>query len=639
MVEATVPVPDQLLHVFAVSGGNPIRLRALQACLLTLAATLAAGQGFDTPVITIGQGSLRGVREYVESTQRSVYAYRGVPYAAPPIGRLRFQAPERHTGWNRTQLFDRYGPACPQLDTQGVPETGVSEDCLTLNIWIPEAPVGFRRFPVVVFLDGELFWRQRSSKFPMKDLAAEELVIVSVSYRTNIFGFLTLRSRSAPGNLGLRDQHLALRWVRDNIGAFGGDSRRVTLLGFSAGAASVGLHMVSPRSQGLFQRAVMMSGSPLASWAHMSSVEARRVGEELAAIMGCRDISDVASLRCLQRHDFLRLLTATQRILESRSRFFPVFAPVTDSFLPSGDRVIPDDPVRLLRFGNYAKVPLMAGMDHDDGIVMLYQYPGTDRLTFSNLTLIMRRVVIPRLLDQYRLTQQRQLLERVLSYRYIDSVPPGSQELMLASFVKIFGDAYFAAPMYQFMEMYARAGAVIYGYGFTERGPDIFGNVVTFQGAGHGSELLYLLGPTMFRLLVGNAYGRPQQRLGIKLRDYWTAFITDGDPIRGSFGERWRRFSLDEPSFYNLAGSVVEVGYRREDAGYWNTFLPFIEGGGSTVDPIDPTTTQPLVDQSSPYQVVMWVLVALILILIIGLIVAFFLTRKWKRSRSDLSFR
>ena len=129
-------------------------------------------------------------------------------------------------------------------------------------------------------------------------------------------GFLTLQSSAAPGNLGLRDQQLALRWVRDNIGAFGGDSRRVTLAGFSAGAASVGLHLVSPQSQGLFQRALLVSGSPLATWAHMEAREARRLGQELAAIMRCRRARDRETVRCLQDQDFMRLLTAAQRILE-----------------------------------------------------------------------------------------------------------------------------------------------------------------------------------------------------------------------------------------------------------------------------------------------------------------------------------
>ncbi|XP_043234786.1 cholinesterase 1-like [Amphibalanus amphitrite] len=614
---------------------------SLAAALAVSAWAIVSGQGFDTPVINIRQGGLRGVREYVESAQRSVYSYRGIPYALPPIGYLRFRPPERHPGWNRTQLFDRYGPACPQLDNQGRPETATSEDCLTLNVWIPQAPVSYRTFPVFIFLDGELFWRQRSSKFPMKDLAAQDIIAVSINYRTNVFGFMTLRTRDTPGNLGLWDQRLALAWVQENIAAFGGAPHRVTLAGHSAGAASVGLHMVSPLSQGLFQQTVMMSGSPLAPWAHMSGREAQRLGQELADIMGCRDRQSAArQLHCLQSRDYVRLLRAAQRLLESQSRFFPVFAPVTDSYLPPGDRFIPEDPERLLRLSNYAKVPLLAGADHDDGIIMLYQYPGTDRLTFSNLSLALRRVVVPRLLDQHGLHYQRPLLERVVGYQYLDSVPAGSQQLLLASFVKMFGDAYFIAPLYGFLEGYARAGGEAYAYSFTERGPDIYGNVVTYQGAGHGSELLYLLGPTMFRLLVGNAFGRPQQRLAIQLRGYWTAFIRDGHPQRGSFGERWRRFSLDDPTFYNLVGDVIEVGYRRDDAGFWNTFLPFVEGGGSTVDPELSTTAQPLVYESRPYQVVMWVLVAVIILILIGLVAALLITRRWKRSQaSDLSFR
>ncbi|XP_043217903.1 acetylcholinesterase-like [Amphibalanus amphitrite] len=606
--------------------------------LLVVILPGVTGQGRTAPIITIRQGSLEGVREYVDPRQRPVFSYKGIPYATPPVGSLRFKPPVRDYGWNRTQRFDRFGPECPQLDVQGVPEPGVSEDCLTLNVWIPQVPDGFQRFPVVVFLNGELFWRQRASRYPLEELSSEDIVTVSVSYRTNLFGFFTLQSSAAPGNLGLRDQQLALLWVRENIGAFGGDPRRVTLVGFSAGAASVGLHLVSPQSQGLFQRAMLVSGSPLATWAHMEAGEARRIGQEVTAIMGCRSGSDWEAVRCLQDQDFMRLLTAAQRILESRGRFHPVFAPVTDSFVVSRDQFLPEDPDRLLKRGDFVKVPVMSGVDADDGVLLLYQYPGTDRLTFSNLTEVLRRVVIPRLMDQQGLTRRRALLTGVLSYRYVDTVPPGSQQQMLTSFVKIFSDAYFVAPLYSFLDLYARSGADLYAYGYNGEGPDIFGNIVSLPSASHGSELLYVLGPSMYRDLVGGTYGAVQQRLGQKLRTYWKGFITDGDPVRGRYGERWDRYTLDQPVFQDLVHSVSVVGYRREDASYWNKFLSFIAAENTGPSPTEGVTTEPLVGSGPQYETATWVLLAVLLLLIVGLLVAFLLTRRRRRLKSDMAY-
>lgn len=165
------------------------------------------------------------------------------------MGTLRFSPPQRHHGWNGTLHALNQAPPCPQLPILNA-QTVSDEDCLYLNVWAPENAGRYGLAPVVIVFEGVEFARVNSIRIPGQDLAMENVVTVTVNYRTNVFGFLSIGTNDLRGNYGLIDQYFAMIWVRENAKHFGGDSDRVTLFGHGAGAASVAYHMTSPRTSG-----------------------------------------------------------------------------------------------------------------------------------------------------------------------------------------------------------------------------------------------------------------------------------------------------------------------------------------------------------------------------------------------------
>ena len=223
---------------------------AAQSCVGTVAAPAGRVCGLALPA--------------PPNTFRALYNYRGIPYARPPVGDLRFAAPHQHRPWTHLRRTTSFGAICPQDGTA----TGDSEDCLFLNIWTPRAAVNQgKRLPVMVFIHGGAFLFGAGS-LPIYDgsylAASGDVVVVTLNYRLGALGFLAVPELGLTGNYGILDQRLALRWVAENIASFRGDPRKVTIFGESAGAMAVGLHLFSiPANRGRF-RAAIMESNPLA---------------------------------------------------------------------------------------------------------------------------------------------------------------------------------------------------------------------------------------------------------------------------------------------------------------------------------------------------------------------------------------
>jgi len=226
------------------------------------------------------------------SREGDVRIWRGVPFARPPVGTLRFQPPEPPLPWAAVRHAQTFGPICPQVNDSLFPtpaDVAVDEDCLSLNIW---APADGAKHPVLVWIHGGgfVFGSGRSPWYDGSALSRQGVVVVTVNYRLGPLGFLHLEDLAgsafaASGNVGLLDQVAALEWVRDNIAAFGGDPSRVTVAGESAGSMSVGALLVMPRARGLFAQAIMESGVPFLR----RRPEAAETSERLAAKLGGLD--------------------------------------------------------------------------------------------------------------------------------------------------------------------------------------------------------------------------------------------------------------------------------------------------------------------------------------------------------------
>src|SRR5262245_8301231 len=372
------PVPNNATTLVAISkaGANrqpdpPKSGRGGVLFAFIFGAALAAPSAQssrDVAVVSTTSGQVSGI-----ATRDGVVAYLGIPYAAPPVGALRWRAPQPASPWTGVRAAAEYGPPCFQARWAGPsPDlTMMSEDCLTLNVWVPPRRKA-GRLPVMVHIHGGGFFAGASGKAEPVDqvaLAAQGVVVASMNYRLGIFGFLSHpdlskeSSQGASGNYGLMDQIAALQWIKANIAAFGSDPERVTIFGSSAGGSSVLYLMSSPLANGLFHRAISQSAANVFSPLQYRNRAA--FGYESAETAGVRIGADIASLRALAAGEVL-----------AKARSLMVIDPVSLEFWPTVDgRVMPAHPAELLEQGRVAKVPLIIGNTTDEGTLFALLHP------------------------------------------------------------------------------------------------------------------------------------------------------------------------------------------------------------------------------------------------------------------------
>src|SRR5579875_1070163 len=322
------------------------------------------------PHVHVAQGDLVGA-----VTSVGPYVFRGIPYAAPPVGPLRWHAPRPPASWRGLRSATAFGPACMQKPSAQIPSAAMSEDCLYLNVWTsnlhPPIPA-----PVMVFIPGGAFIAGAGSQpaYDGAELALRGAVVVTINYRLGVFGFFAhpdLTAASAhqtSGNYGLLDMMAALRWVRQNIAAFGGDPHNITVFGQSAGASCIGYLMVSPLAKGLFDKAIVESPDILFTaspelrreYAGLTSMEA--IG--LAVSPHISDLRGLGPGMLMQRADAAaeKLLgpggvghsrLRPETLLDNPARIALPWAPFVDGY------VIPHQPARLYAERRYLHIPTL----------------------------------------------------------------------------------------------------------------------------------------------------------------------------------------------------------------------------------------------------------------------------------------
>ncbi len=321
--------------------------------VLALAVSLATALAADR--VKIANGTL----ESTTTSSSGVRSFKGIPFGQPPVGNLRWREPQPVKNWTGVRNADKFGPRCMQRTGPGADywfrSDGMSEDCLYLNVWTP-AKTGKEKLPVLVYIFGGGFQNGDGSepRYDGENMAGKGMVAVSVNYRTNIFGFfvhpeLTKESPNhAAGNYGLLDQVAALRWVQRNIAAFGGDPKRVTIAGESAGSISVSALMASPLSRNLIAGAIGESGAMIATLPPRPLAEAEPDGVKFGAAVGA---TSLAALRAM----------SAEQIQESMAKAAGVrFSTTLDGyFLP---KTLP----AIFEAGEQAKVALLEGSNSEE---------------------------------------------------------------------------------------------------------------------------------------------------------------------------------------------------------------------------------------------------------------------------------
>jgi para-nitrobenzyl esterase len=483
-------------------------LLAVATSILLVASTaLPARADSVDQTVTVAQGALSGVAR----DTGGVLAFKGIPFAPPPIGPLRWRAPQPAETWSGVRDATQFGARCWQSVagrplSAGPPQ---SEDCLTLNVWTPAHNRDERR-PVMVWIHGGGFELGASSQ-PVNDgarLAAKGVVVVSFNYRLGVFGFFAHRDldREGPsGDYGLQDQIAAFKWVRANIDRFGGDPDNVTMFGESAGAHAVGLLMASPLMNGLAHKAIGESG---AFWdsEHGSLAtfdEARARGAALLDQLGA---ADIAALRAMPA-DALNAQTAWK----------PAFDPGTTAFSPSVDGyVVPAMPAARFAKGQQLAIPLLAGWNTREGAI--FRVRGVPAHTAEAF-----KAAAGAFAPADR--------DRFLALYSVDSdaaAPSMSEELI--------GDLVISQQTWEWLDLHARhSQAPVYGYKFTYTS--------AFSPAAiHTAEM-----PFVFGTLVPAGRG-PHEPAGAAdhafaevLMSYWTNFAATGNP-NGTGLPHWPEF-------------------------------------------------------------------------------------------------
>ncbi|XP_026666922.1 acylcarnitine hydrolase-like isoform X2 [Ceratina calcarata] len=289
-------------------------------------------------------------------------SFKGIPFAAPPIGDLRFRPPVAPEPWDHVRDAVEEASQCPQLDNNGA--YNGNEDCLYLSVFTPKTKFDDKSAlkPVMSWIYGGTFLKgcANSSEFGPDFFIEQDVVVVTSNYRLGALGFLYLDHPHAAGNAGMKDQLAVLKWIRENIAKFGGDPNRVTIFGQSAGSSSVSLHVLSDESKGLFHQAICQSGTSL-SYLYKSREDSLTVSNALATKLGFLSLDKEQLIKSFLHADPKDLVEQTSKLPMIVS-----FAPIRDNSYNDEPPFLSECPVTKVATGNYNKVPMIMGFTHDE---------------------------------------------------------------------------------------------------------------------------------------------------------------------------------------------------------------------------------------------------------------------------------
>jgi len=506
---------------------------------ITASSAVAAKQIQQGTLIHLADGDVQG--QAIGGARQ----FLGIPFAAPPLGALRWRPPAPTVHWSGVLQAASFASGCPQLPSiNGAPST--NEDCLYLNVWTPD-PAPAKALPVMVWFHGgsnqsgsagDLVPLGVGGRFYDGHVLAAErnVVVVTVNYRLNVFGFFAHPALAGEdpayphaGNQGLLDQRAALAWVRANIAAFGGNRKKVTIFGESAGSEDVCFHVVSPGSRGLFQRAISESGG--CTTHQPTAAEGATQAAFLAAAVGCDGVSDV--LGCLREVPVDTLLA--QLPANADGAAVSPFGPVVDG------GVLPDQPRALFNGGNIAKVPYILGSNADEGTLFF--------------------IGVPPVTSNAEYLAALQSRYGTLADQVAAIYPSASFASPQAALVRAFGDEILVCPTYDTARRAAAAGVHAYLYDFARPIP-IPQLASLGLGATHGAEIAYVFGSVTPSDPV-------DQQLGSAMRVYWTRFANNGNPnVHGAVP--WPRYAdkSDRRIDFDATISVLQ-GFRRRECEFW----------------------------------------------------------------------
>ncbi|KAI8502729.1 Carboxylesterase 5A [Branchiostoma belcheri] len=574
----------------------------------------------DAVVVTTTYGDLNGVGFLTSSIGGAVfdriYTFKGIPYAAPPVGDLRWRPPQDPAGWTGVRDASQFGNRCPQVvDMEGPPGTllyeitrwrsnSSSEDCLFLNVFTPNVSSS-AGLPVMLWLHGGGMGIGSADTYPAEiPTSLNNVVMVTINYRLGNLGFLPTRDPDTDGNVGLLDMKKALQWVQSNIRNFGGDPDRVTVFGQSGGGWAVSLLVMSPETRGLYRRAISQSG--------VAGIKTSRRGdttktEALAAAVNCTAASFDDMMVCLRGKPAQELLT------------FEPSVPIV------GGRFLPDNLWDMMHKKQVNEVDYLLGTNNDDGYGLL---AATPQVTADGLNRTDFEAILPAQLayvaDQYPGGSVSSIVQPTIDQYIRDPAMADDPIYIRGQAIQLMTDSWFTAPTVLMAQAVsgkewrrrtalarhlhgcakcksvvctprlAVSGCVhphdtrVYQYEFQHRSA-VFADRPPYTNADHGDELYYTFGIPFLRDATGTSwkYGFTQEErdLSLDMMAYWVNFATNGDPNNSSGSSRmrdlvnWPRYMTSSQAYLKLdVTSSADVRLREFNMKFWNEEVPRLMG-------------------------------------------------------------
>ncbi|KAH9368389.1 hypothetical protein HPB48_012681 [Haemaphysalis longicornis] len=523
-----------------LSFGGVLKASVLCSVAASLFELVAA-----SPVVRIDTGLVRGKR--IPTDNGDVDAFLGIPYAQPPVGNLRLSRPQPAKPWNGTYAATEPPTPCFQPDQWENDDARMNysssaEDCLYINVWRPsgvcpeEALCNTTGLPVLVFLHGGAF-QFGDSGLRVYDgrefVALTKVVFVTLNYRLYFYGFLSMENSALPGNMGLWDQLMALKWVHRNIRHFGGNERDVTLSGHSAGAIAAGLHSVSPTSRGLFRRVILQSGTPLTMILALSYSGVTKF-VNVAVALGCYEVGRTLDAQidsvvgCLKRVDYVSLRTKMATMQPRRQMFLPVY----------GDDMLPFHPLDNDGIEMHVK-EMFLGTVMDEGTFMVYALRAAVPYLMDFFALDYRMAITVGL--KFAFDIPTHLGKNIVQAYFGDYGVLHDNDAIVDILAKLIGDAAFDCATNFFAEKGAEQGVQTYRYLFAHKPSYSFWP--EWVGIAHGSELPLTVGSLgLFKTeprftSPSGKYGdnvrnqkasQEDQLFMTQLLEIWSSFVRDG---------------------------------------------------------------------------------------------------------------
>ncbi|XP_058804546.1 acetylcholinesterase-like [Phymastichus coffea] len=549
----------------------------------------------DPLVVSTTSGLMRGLSRTI--LDKEVHIYYGVPFAKPPIGPLRFRKPAPMEPWpgiyNATVMpnsciQERY-EYFPGFEGEEMwnPNTNISEDCLYMNIWVPkklrlrhkgggdsaEKKNHHQGMPILVWIYGGGYMTGTATLdvYDADIMAARSnAIIASMQYRVGAFGFLYLKdyleaNDDAPGNMGLWDQAMALKWLKDNAKVFGGDPELITIFGESAGGGSVSLHLMSPVTKGLARRGILQSGTLNAPWSYMSAERATEVARILVEDCGCNStmLEDNPSrvMSCMRSVE-ARTISVQQWNSYGGILGFPSAPTIDGVFLTK-------DPIELLKEKNFDKTEIIIGNNENEGTYFIL-YDFIDYFEKDNPSSLDRSKFIQIINTIFK--NMTKIEREAIAFQYTEWENTNDEYMYQRMVADIVADYFFICPSIHFAQLFADTGMKVYYYFFTQKSStNMWGD---WMGVMHGDEIEYVFGHPLNSTL---RYTERERDLALRMILAYSNFAMHGQPMDES---EWPPYTRDNPSYFIFNAEKTELGKgpRTTACAFWNEFMPRLKG-------------------------------------------------------------